>query len=414
MKTDAGVVSAHIQRILPLLKRDATEGISRPYLSVNWAGDCYDNILFGWDAHHVALRLASAGEPEWLRFMTENFVDQQDAQSGFIPAYFSVDDGIVTAASDVYMPFLAQGVLTYAGVSGDTSWPKSILANLSLYLQYYEEHQQDKSGLFFWKYCWSGGVDNDLAISFFPNSSLCPPNINSLVYLEYRAMAKLCSMLQEVSKAAEYQRKADSLRDAINNILWMEEYACYAPYNRKSGKVSFSLDVGANKGEFAFLSWTNLMPLYAAIAPLERGMRTIEEYLLSPMHFFAEWGIRSASKSSEYYNNAVWGNPPRFDCPERLTNSNWQGPVWVLVNYFMFRALINYGYASEAEDAMHNLHKALACDITKNGMMHENYDAETGEPLYAEHFGSWNVLADLMPSELSTGRSILDITICKP
>ena len=80
----------------------------------------------------------------------------------------------------------------------------------------------------------------------------------------------------------------------------------------------------------------------------------------------------------------------------------------------MFRALINYGYASEAEDAMHNLHKALACDITKNGMMHENYDAETGEPLYAEHFGSWNVLADLMPSELSTGRSILDITICKP
>jgi glycogen debranching enzyme len=162
-------------------------------------------------------------------------------------------------------------------------------------------------------------------------------------------------------------------------------------------------------GLYSFLSFTNLTPLYAGLADRDRAKLVIDKYLSSKDHFLSDWGIRSLSKSSEFYNNAIWGNPPRFECPDRLTNSNWQGPVWVLCTYFMFHALLNYGYTSVAREAIDNLNKTLAADITNNGMMNENYDAENGRPLYASNFGSWNVLADLMPEELKTGKSVCDV-----
>ncbi len=74
----------------------------------------------------------------------------------------------------------------------------------------------------------------------------------------------------------------------------------------------------------------------------------IERYVLSADHFLSAFGIRSLSRSSEYYNNAIWGNPPRYGPHDRLTNSNWQGPVWVPLCCFVAHAPAHYGYGCEA------------------------------------------------------------------
>jgi hypothetical protein len=37
--------------------------------------------------------------------------------------------------------------------------------------------------------------------------------------------------------------------------------------------------------------------------------------------------------------------------------------------------------------------KAMQMDLDKNKTLHENYDAETGAPLWAPDFMSWNALA---------------------
>ena len=406
MKTDQEIVAEHIAKILPLLKHEPESGIPYPYLSVGWGENPpYSGAIYGWDSYHAALRLAAGGEPKWLRYHTDIFLAVEDLSTGFIPQMISFNGERLTPGRDTYFPFLLQGILVYTVISGDKEWAMSILHNAKLYLEYYEKYQQDPTGLFFWKYCWSGGVDNDAAIAFVPNGSVCPPNINALLYLEYKSMEKLCVLLGKPADENIYRHKADKLRDTINNALWSNEDTCYAPYRRRDGYVGIRL------GAYSFLSHTNLMPLYAAIAPKDKASAVIERYLISRDHFFSDWGIRSLSKSSEYYNNAVWGNPPRFDDFDRLTNSNWQGPVWVPANYFMFRALLNYGYTSLAEQVMVNLHKTLANDIRNNGVLHENYNAETGQPLYAPYYGSWNTLADLMPEELKTGKSLSDIFV---
>ena len=86
-----------------------------------------------------------------------------------------------------------------------------------------------------------------------------------------------------------------------------------------------------------------------------------------------------------------------------MTASNWQGPVWFPVNYFVFHALLNYGYAAKAEELADRVVRLIAANIRRKGCMYENYHAETGEGLYAAGFASWNLLADKMHDELKTG-----------
>lgn len=411
-KNDRVIVAEHIETILPKLKSEPKGCARYPYLNVVWGDHPYNSVLFGWDAHFIALRLAAKGEPEWLRYHTDNFLNLQDKETGFISSLYPLFQELAPSDADTYYPLMAQGILVYGVKTGDLEWVRNAANGVRKLLGYYEKFQQDECGLFFNKFGWTG-CDNDISIAVYEPGTVCSPWINALIWLEYRAMAKLGVLLNDNQLEQEFIDKEKMLQKAIEDLLWNEDDSCYAQYVRDTKtstiKMEDSLLNSHGIGLYSFLSFTNLTPLYAGLADRNRAKLVIDKYLSSKDHFLSDWGIRSLSKSSEFYNNAIWGNPPRFECPDRLTNSNWQGPVWVLCTYFMFQALLNYGYTSVAREAVDNLNKTLAADITNNGMMHENYDAETGKPLYADNFGSWNVLADLMLEELETGESVCDV-----
>jgi putative isomerase len=74
--------------------------------------------------------------------------------------------------------------------------------------------------------------------------------------------------------------------------------------------------------------------------------------------------------------------------------SNWSGPVWVLSNYYMARALAAYGYAAAASELQEKTRTLLANDLAQTGRLHECYnDAGTGLWPRSGTFISWNVLA---------------------
>ena len=52
--------------------------------------------------------------------------------------------------------------------------------------------------------------------------------------------------------------------------------------------------------------------------------------------------------------------------------------------------------------------KVLALSLETVGSFAENFDGDTGAPLYARHFASWNILADRMHEELRSGNWIMD------
>jgi glycogen debranching enzyme len=144
------------------------------------------------------------------------------------------------------------------------------------------------------------------------------------------------------------------------------------------------------------------------MAEPEQAQAMISTYVINEQHFWSPYGIRSLSKSSEFFNNAVWGNPSRFGDHRRMNESNWQGPVWMPINYFVFHALRHYGFAQEAGELADRAVGVLAGSLRLQGSFSENFNSETGEPLYAKHYASWNLLGDTLHDDLASGNWIMD------
>ena len=68
--------------------------------------------------------------------------------------------------------------------------------------------------------------------------------------------------------------------------------------------------------------------------------------------------------------------------------------------YFVANILINYGFINEAEDLNNRTLDLLAKSLDTIGSFSENYNAETGAPLYSKEFASWNILGDIISYEI--------------
>ena len=394
-------VHAHIEKIMPLIEKPAAGKIPFPYLMVSY-GKAYGGMVFGWDHHHMAMRFAHAGRPEYLRYLADNLLTYQTGD-GYTPNCITCDDGPMQYEPRFHaQPFLMQGTAMYVAQTRDISWAKQQFPKLQRYLNYYETSCRAPYGLFRWPLSWMSGFDNDVVTNFFQPETVISADLSAWIYLEYRAAGELSATLDRPDVAEEYAQKAETLKTVINDVLWYDKVKSYSAFDLCRQKPLFHLavpDLEGTIGYYSYQSCSNLIPLYAGIASESQGREMIERYVLSEDHFLSPYGIRSLSKSSEFYNNAVWGNPSRFGDHRRPTNSNWQGPVWVPLCYFIFRALRQYGFTAEARDLADRTHRLLAQSLQSIGSFTENFDAETGQPLYAPNFASWNLLADMMQPE---------------
>ena len=304
---------------------------------------------------------------------------------------------------------MAQATLIYVANSHDQHWLAQIFEKLKKYIEYYELNLAAPFGLYRWRQCHHSGIDNDIATNFTLPQTVITCDLSALLVLELASMERLAALMGEKEDEKVFNEKTIKLKSAINTVLWNAKMGSFSAFDLRENASLFSLGKGDGKiGRFAFQSCSNLFPLYAGVAEKDKAKEMIETYLLNTDHFFSDFGIRSLSKSSEYYNNAIWGNPPRFGDYRRMTNSNWQGPVWFPLCYFSFHALRRYGYMDKAAELMEKTISLLAGSLEKIGDFTENYHAENGAPLYARKFASWNILADMMKTELESGKWIMD------
>ena len=53
--------------------------------------------------------------------------------------------------------------------------------------------------------------------------------------------------------------------------------------------------------------------------------------------------------------------------------SSWQGPIWINVNYLVFKGLVKYGYREEARELAEKTILLLGRDYERFGALHEYY-----------------------------------------
>jgi putative isomerase len=406
------LVTSSILRDYPRMLHEPTPPLAFPFIT---PGSVYTNQLWDWDSwlSDVALcqiitdqgeRLGKGQMLSYGRGCVLNFL-AATTPDGEIPIQILVNTRSKPApatqpnpASNMHKPVLAQHAAFLVKLdNGNADWLRARFPVLQAFERNYREHQfHEPTGLYFWKDDLAIGVDNDPATFFRPPNSSGSIFLNCLMYKELLAMAYLSQALQlDPGVAQEYQNQADALKLAIQKNCWDERDGYFysvdlnlRPITNVPGDYMgsrFVLHKGHPRDYDSLIQrlegWSGFMAMWSGIATPEQAKRMVEEHLKNPKTLGAAFGIRSLSKMEKMYGLYASGNP-----------SNWDGPIWGISNYMVFRGLVKYGFQPEAREMADKTVDLFGRDFQTSGALHEYYNPDTGEPIMNKGFQNWNYL----------------------
>jgi putative isomerase len=173
-------------------------------------GAGYGGTLWDWDSYFCLLGL----EPwhnqiaEVTRGCVLNYLIHQ-RKDGSIPYVVTSKRklGESQRATDEpansMKPLLAQFALLAKRYTGETEWLREKLNGIIRHLNHWEVTQRATNGLFTYRSHRGSGTDDHPAVYGRPFNSSADVFLNSLMVKEYRAVATLCSALQNTAEANE-------------------------------------------------------------------------------------------------------------------------------------------------------------------------------------------------------------------
>ncbi len=343
--------------------------------------------LWDWDAFFVGLHLISVRREDgvYLKNWCLNFLHhtEPDGQTpGGIRPWAGRDARLYHIK-----PLMGQAAYYASAAIGDFSWLEPLWPKFAACVTYRERRMSDPgTGLVKWWDSMESGADNNVALVRRYHNSMAGADVNAFAYLDYKAAALVADRLGKSDDAAAFRDRAGRLAAAIEAHLWDPADETYYSYDT------------VERSRIKRITYSNQLPLWARLAPPERARAMISRYVLEPAKLWAPYGIRSLAADDPEYNNENVIKP----------YSNWQGPVWPHANWMIMHALLFYGFPEAAVEAAARVTRLCLEDLERNGMMHENYHADTGAPLAAPNFISWNLLVAQMLEEARSGAFLPD------
>ncbi|PIZ65758.1 hypothetical protein CO051_07420 [Candidatus Roizmanbacteria bacterium CG_4_9_14_0_2_um_filter_39_13] len=336
----------------------------------------YYSEQWDWDAFFIGVALASeiSSEAIYLKNWALNYftIVKDD---GYAPACITSKGPETNHRAMLTKPFIAQGALLASRFLQDFSWIKPNYAKLVKMVLYREKNLWSKEfDLPVWGNWMESGADNNPSILNFEPGTVIACDLSTFVYRNYLAMSKIAYEFNIKKDATFFKKRASEIKLNMQKYLWDQTDDTF--YN-------FST---INKQFIKHHSYSNMVPLWEHIASDADGKKMIKKYIINPKKMWAKYGIRTLSKDDKLYNQKNIIHP----------YSNWQGPVWPICNYLHMWGLLQYGFKKEAIDVARKITKICINDLKKTGGMHEDYNAETGKPLAADNFVSWNLLVGNM------------------
>jgi hypothetical protein len=300
--------------------------------------------------------------------------------------------------SNMHKPTLAQhAAFIVRNMNGDAEWLRedfyALQAFESMYLNF---HRHKATGLMYWQTDEAIGVDNDPSTFYRPDGSSGSIFLNALMYKELLAMTYLAERLNMPEIAGKYHQEALTLLAQIREHCWDKRDGFYYSVDLNLRPVEkpdietlqpgkLYLHVGQPRTYDCLIQrlsvWSGFMAMWSGIATQEQAGQMVAKHFRDTTSFNAPAGIRTLSPLEKMYDLRASGNP-----------SSWQGPVWINVNYLVFRGLINYGYTAEAKELAEKTILLLGRDYERFGALHEYYLPENGEPVLNKGFQDWNLL----------------------
>ena len=375
-------------------------------------GSVYDGNLWDWDTYWSVYGLFSMMDSFTVELQEKilvhargnirNFMDHQ-LEDGYIPMMIEVGrwpepylnmkhkEGVLM---NMHKPFLCQQMCLISEFQGDYSWTREYLDGLRAYFDcYYRNYFMEEKGLFVWCDDIMIGMDNDPASFGRPKFSTANIYLNSFMVLEMQAYGCVLKNDGKSGEAQAWENRAKALIQTIQEECWDKRDRFFYSVDvdirtRKFDWFHEGLGVFWNTLPIKIRVWSGFIPMYAGFATEEQAKSLVSHYH-DGNTFHSSFGIATLAKDEKMFNLESTNNP-----------SNWLGPVWLVANYVVFKAMLSYGYREEAEEICRNSLKLLGMDLEKTGCMHEYYNPFTGEPVVNGGFINWNLLALNMLADL--------------
>jgi putative isomerase len=402
-----GQLLDYFGKTAPQLLRPSEGMLQHPSIAPSLPGKQYSTSLWDWDTLWTArglFRFATVSNDRALHQQVGehaigslmNFLDHQ-SDEGRIPIMIDVRNsdlfGSLKKASpniqNQAKPVFGQLALTIADELGTVDWLAPVFEKLVRFYDSWVLGNQTSSGLLVWGDDVAIGNDNDpttFGRPFFSSANLL---LNTLFYSDLKAAAELAKRLNRPVDEQRLSKQALALGETIQKLCWDPRDSFYYTVDvqcvdRRAElipTVKRGMDMSWQSLPLRVQVFTGFLPLWCGLATPEQAKLLVEKNYLADQRFRGDWGVRSLASSETMYSMAFSSNP-----------SNWLGPVWIIVNYFVWKGLRDFGFHDEADELRDKTLRLLAGDLEKNGSLNEYYHPDTGAALSHKGFMDWNLL----------------------
>ena len=390
----------------PKLLRDPVGILKHPSVAPSLPGKMYSTELWDWDTLWTSqglFRLATLLHDNQLKEKLCDHVSgsllnflEHASPGGQIPIMMAADDpdafrivGKNSTSRNQAKPVFGQLGLIACDQRGDANWLEPHFVSILRFYDVWTKHNSSPIGLLVWGDDVAIGDDNDpttFGRPFFSSANLL---LNCLFYQDLSASAELARRLGRSADHDRLSKLAEKLAQRIQTFCWDPRDSYY--YTVDVQCVDRRAELIPTVPQGMDMSWrclptriqmfTGFLPLWCGIAPQQNAQKLVSTNYLADDRLCAQWGARSLSSREIMYSLESSSNP-----------SNWLGPIWIIVNYFVWKALQRYGYKKEADALADKTILLLSRDLEANGSLNEYYHPDTGAALSHKGFMDWNLL----------------------
>ena len=406
-KEATGRLLDYFGKTAPLLLRPAEGVLQHPSISCSIPGKQYSSELWDWDTYWTARGLfrfatiskdaafrRSVGESAIGSFM--NFFDHQ-SDEGRISIMLDVKNadpfGTLKAdrpkSQNQAKPIFGQLALLIADELGSADWLAPQFDKLLRFYAAWFSGNQSAIGLLVWGNDVAIGNDNDpttFGRPFFSSANLL---LNCLFHEDLKAAAELARRLKRPDDQQRLSAQASTLGEQIQRYCWdprdqfyyTVDVQCVDKRRELIHGVKPGMDMSWHCLPLRVQTFTGFLPMWCGLATPDQAKMLVQANYLADDRFRGTWGVRSLSSRESMYSMDFSSNP-----------SNWLGPVWIIVNYFVWKGLKDYGFHDEAGALADKTMRLLSTDLAVNGSLNEYYHPDTGKALSHKGFMDWNLL----------------------
>ena len=210
----------------------------------------------------------------------------------------------------------------------------------------------------------TGGMDDypaQMAVHRLNKAARIAPVITSAHAIRCaRILAKAAEAIGATGDLREWRADIDSLGGALQAHSWDEAsgYFAYVEHDEARRPVGH---LRSPAGENFNMGLDGVSPLVADICSPAQVRRLIDN-LMTPGRLWTPSGITAVDRRASYYDAAGY----------------WNGTVWMPHQWFMWKALLDYGEGEAAWRIARTALEVYSAEIVRSGRCYEHFDAETG------------------------------------